>query len=73
MLEGSDAKTEIVRGLLLPSPTTVSGPGVGGSRLFSPTVGGGEARPSSESRRCGGIARGEGAARAEPSPYLPVG
>lgn len=29
MLEGSDAKTEIVRGLLLPSPMTVYGPRVG--------------------------------------------
>jgi len=54
MLEGSDAKTEIVRGLLLPSPMTVYGPGVG-EPAFSPTVGcgggdgdGGEAWPSRE-------------------------
>lgn len=39
MLEGSDAKTETVRGLLLPSPTIIYGRAEWGRS--SPTVGNG--------------------------------
>lgn len=46
MLEGSDAKTETVRGLLLPSPMTVRARGWGARP--SPTVGTGERRRGSD-------------------------
>lgn len=80
MLEGSDAKTEIVRGLLLPSPMTVYGAGVG-EPAFPQLSAAARATAASlsvhESGRCGrdsaNLERGEGTARAEPSPYLLVG